>query len=432
MSGPAIDLVRAGGLLAPGRAVVVMLSGGRDSVCLLDVAVTLAGAEAVEAVHVNYGLRAAADSEQRACEQLCARLGVPLSVRTAGPPPPGNLHAWARELRYAVARRVARRRGSLIATGHTSTDQAETVLYRLAASPGRRALLGMRPRDGDLIRPLLAVSREQTTEHCRRRGLGWCEDESNEDTVYTRARVRGALTATLASIHPAAEANVVRTADLLREESEVLDTTVDAVLDDPEAIALDRLAALPPALARLVCRRLAEDAAGRLAPAASRRVSEILALPRAGSASLDLGNDLRAVVEYGHLRFAVGVPAPLPGGEVVLPVPGRVRFGDRVISARRGAARRDQGVLAAETLVAPLVVRSWRRGDRMAPLGLGGTRSLQDLFTDRRVPREQRRRIPVVESGGEVAWVPGVATAERFRVTDETREAIHLSADLAG
>jgi tRNA(Ile)-lysidine synthase len=423
-----LELVRAGGLLAPGRPVVAMLSGGRDSVCLLDVAVTLTGADAVQAVHVNYGLRAAADVEQRACEELCARLGVSLVAQRAGPPPPGNLQAWARGVRYSLAHREAGRRRALIATGHTATDQAETVLYRLAASPGRRALLGMRPREGDVIRPLLAVSREQTAEHCRRRGLGWCEDASNQDHLYARARVRGGLSPVLRSIHPAAEANVVRTAELLREEGDVLDAVVEAELEGAEGIALDRLAELPPALARLLCRRLAEDAAGRLVSAAPRRLEEILALPRAGSASLDLGGGLRAVVEYGRLRFVQGTPAPLPPHGVALPVPGQVRFGDRVIDARLGPAHRRQGVLAAEALVAPLVVRRWRSGDRMAPLGLGGTRSLQDLFTDRRVPREQRLRTPVVESGGEVAWVPGVATAERFRVTAQTRQAVHLSA----
>jgi len=409
--------------------VVAMLSGGRDSVCLLDLAVTLAGADAVAAVHVNYGLRAEADAEQRACQELCSRLGVPLTVQCAGPPAPGNLQAWARELRYAAARRVASRRGALIATGHTATDQAETVLYRLAASPGRRALLGMRPREGDVIRPLLAVNREQTAEHCRRRGLTWREDASNHDHHYSRARVREGLSPALRSIHPAAEANVVRTAELLRDESEALDDVVAAALKEPGAIALDRLADLPPALARLVCRRLAEDAAGALVPAAPRRLEEILDLPRSASASLDLGGGLRAVVEYGRLRFALGAPAPLPDGDVALPVPGQVRFGDRVVSARRGPAHRRPGVLAADALAAPLMVRRWRHGDRMAPLGLGGTRSLQDLFTDRRVPREQRLRTPVVESGGEVVWVPGVATAERVRITEQTRDAIHLSAD---
>src|SRR6185312_8316282 len=123
-----------------------MLSGGRDSTCLLDVAVALLGAHAVLALHVNYGLRAEAGAEEERCRELCARLGVELAVvRTEARQMQGagNLQAWAREVRYGEAERLAAERDALIATGHTASDQVETILYRLAASPGRRALLGM-------------------------------------------------------------------------------------------------------------------------------------------------------------------------------------------------------------------------------------------------------------------------------------------------
>src|SRR5881392_1963001 len=153
MTDELLGRVRATGLLAAGAEVVVLLSGGRDSVCLLDVAVEL-GCSA-RALHVNYGLRAEADDDEAHCRALCERLGVALAVRCASRPEdaPGNLQAWARDVRYAAAAREAG--GGLVAVGHTASDQAETVLYRLAASPGRRALLGMRPLSGHLVRPLL-------------------------------------------------------------------------------------------------------------------------------------------------------------------------------------------------------------------------------------------------------------------------------------
>ena len=140
---------------------------------------------------------------------------------------PGNLQAWAREVRYAAGRaHRLRERDALIATGHTASDQVETILYRLAASPGRRALLGMAASEGRLIRPLLGVTREQTAAYCRERGLRWREDESNDDERFARARVRGGLVPALRAVHPAAEANVLRTAALLREETELLDGLV--------------------------------------------------------------------------------------------------------------------------------------------------------------------------------------------------------------
>ena len=140
------------------------------------------------------------------------------------------------------------------------------MLYRLAASPGRRALLGMRPRDGRLIRPLLEVTREQTAAYCRARGLAWREDASNTDPRFARARVRAELVPALRSLHPAAERNVVRTARQLRDETEVLDAAVAAVLDGRDRVRRSVLVALAPALARLVVRRLAEDATGRSVP----------------------------------------------------------------------------------------------------------------------------------------------------------------------
>ena len=352
MSVAAIEEVReavgASGLFARDRPVVAMLSGGRDSTCLLDVAVALLGAGALCALHVNYGLRAEAAGEQERCERLCGELGVELQVvraapgdapaRPAGPvaeaaPEPagrlvledtaegaGNLMAWARELRYAEAERLALERGALIATGHTATDQVETILYRLAASPGRRALLGMAAADGRLIRPLLAITREQTAAYCRARGLAFSDDASNEDERFARARVRHGLLPELRAVHPAAERNVLRTAALLREETELLEGLLEAELERRDHVEIARLREMPAALARMVVVRLAEQAAGTYVPQAGERVGELLELARRGGrAELHVGGRAGAVIEDGALRMIRlprrGAGAPPPGGD---------------------------------------------------------------------------------------------------------------------
>jgi tRNA(Ile)-lysidine synthase len=299
------ERVRAGALLGAATPVLVMLSGGRDSTCLLDVAVALCGGGAVAALHVNYALRDAAGEDERHCAELCARLGVELEVvRAASPPAHGNLQAWARELRYGAAERRAAARGGVFAAAHTASDQAETILYRLAASPGRRALLGMPGSEGRLRRPLLAISREQTAAYCTERGLRWREDESNEDERFARTRVRSGLIPALRAVHPAAEANVLRTARLLREETGLLDELVAVELGGREEIALARLAELPAALARLVVVRLAEGAVGGYVPQAGDRVQELLALGRRGGrAELHVGGQAGAVIEGGVLRM---------------------------------------------------------------------------------------------------------------------------------
>src|SRR4051812_1223993 len=282
-----LEAARASGLVEEGEPLLVMLSGGADSVCLLDVAVRL-GAR-VEALHVNYGLRGeASDCDERFCRELCERLGVTLHVERATLGGEGNLQAEARDVRYAAAERVA---AGDWAAAHTASDQAETVVSRLAVSPGRRALLGMEPRRGRLVRPLLAVSRDDTREYCRRRGLAWREDAANEDPRFARTRIRHEVMPVLREIAPSAERTIVETAELLRDEAEVPEATVDELAGP--ALQLAELRVRPPAVARLALRRAAGQAISR------RDADAILALGDAGGTkSLDLPRGLRAVVEY--------------------------------------------------------------------------------------------------------------------------------------
>ena len=377
--------------------IVVLLSGGRDSVCLLDLLVRQG--EPVTALHVNYGLRPEADEDEAFCRSLCDRLGVPLVVHRPGPPV-GNLQAWAREVRYREAAKL----GPVVATGHTATDQVETVLYRLAASPGRRALLGIRDRPG-VIRPLLGWTREQTAAYCREHGLKWREDVSNESDAFARNRIRNELLPALRSIHPAAEANILRTLEILRDEAEVLDSLIDT------ESSVERIVALPPALRRLTVQAIAGE------PSVASRADEILALgSRGGTATLDLGGGLRAVVEYGRLRFDHG--SSPPPAATVLTVPGSASFG----AGRVTCEPADDGPLDAGALAPQLEVRAWRPGDRLR------NRTLQDIFTDRKVPREQRHQLPVVVSDGDIAWVLDIV-AERFRATESTPRRVRLTWD---
>ena len=427
MSSPALDSAAVSGLVVPGEPLLVMLSGGADSVCLLDVAVRL-GARA-SALHVNYGLREEAQGDEDHCRALCLALGVELTVERVWLPEEGNLQAHARDARYRLAEQVAARD---YAAAHTASDQAETVLYRLAVSPGRRALLGMAARRDRLVRPLLGATREDTREHCRRHGLEWREDASNADPRFARARVRADLLPALRAIGPAPERTIAETARLLRDEAEVLDAAVaDALerLGGGPAVQLATLADLPPALSRLTLRELAERAAGEPRSLSRAEVDAVLALGGSGGTrSLDLGGGLQAVSEYGTLRFRHGGEPALPE-PAVLPVPGTSRFGEWEVEAALG---RGEAVVSREALGGALSVRSWRDGDRMRPAGLGGTKSLADLFTDRKVPRALRRSLPVVVAGDQIVWVAGVALDERFAAAEGDREVVGLSARRVG
>ena len=279
--------------------VVVMFSGGRDSTCLLHVAVSSLGPGAVTALHVDHGLRPDSLHDAAHCVRIASSLEVRLVTEKVGPPGAGvgNIQAWARSARYAAASRLE----GDIAVGHTASDQVETILYRLAASPGRRALLGMSPREGRIVRPLLGATRTETEAYCRDHGLPFLDDPANDDPSYARARVRNDVVPAFRSVHPAAEANVLRTAELLRDEALALDAVVDELLGEGEVVALARLREAHPALARLAVRRLAERTLAARAPRVLSRADEVLAL--GPDAALDLGDGARARVRAGVLSF---------------------------------------------------------------------------------------------------------------------------------
>jgi tRNA(Ile)-lysidine synthase len=447
----AFEAARASGLIHSGEPLIVLLSGGADSVCLLDCAQRL-GAQ-VHVLHVNYGLRPGSDADEQFCRLLCDRMGVGLTVERVTLRE-GNLQAQARQARYEIAERLAAEHACDFAAAHTASDQAETVLYRLAVSPGSRALLGMAPRRGRLVRPLLEASRDDTREYCRARGLTWRDDPTNEDPRFARSRLRHDVLPVLRALSPAAERTIAETSFLLRDERLVIERAADGVIAQLGIpTPLEALRLEPIGLARTALVRLAERAAGSAvagstaAPASAVALSRadcdaILALSDEGTQSLDLGGGLRAIAEYGRLRFVLGEPQPAQApAPIALEIPGEADFGDWAVHARvehvaqaAGGGflpARGDALLSPRTLEAPLTIRAWRHGDRMRPAGIDGTKTLQDVFTDNKVPREERESIPIVECGGEIVWVAGLAIGEQFRAAPYESEVVVLSAKRA-
>jgi tRNA(Ile)-lysidine synthase len=424
---PLAELARevlAAGLIPAGSGGVAMCSGGADSAALLAGVVAAAGPEKVVALHLNYGLRPDANADEAACADLCERLGVELVVEHPAPGGEGNVQARAREQRYVAAERLRAERGlEWIATGHTRTDLAETVLYRLATSPGRRAMLGLPPRRGAIVRPLLGLSRERVRELARAGGLPFRDDVSNDEPLFARNRIRNEVMPVLREIGPAAEGTIAETQAELAEDAETLDRLAAETLEETGAtvsgaIPADALAGLDPSIRRLALRALAERAAGRPVPLGRGRAAEIARLagePEGGT--VELGGGVEARVEHGVVRFSAAREREPEAA--ALSVPGSCRFGAWEVRAefRPGPVAPgdpSEALLDPDALGETLVVRSWRDGDRVRPVGLGGSKSLQDLFTDRKVPRSLRRALPVVTSGGRIAWVAGVAVSEEF------------------
>jgi tRNA(Ile)-lysidine synthase len=434
-------VVRESGLLTEDASVVALVSGGADSACAAAGAAGVLGPERVHALHLNYALREDSGSDEAVCRELCERLGVELKVErpalTAG-----NVQAAAREARYAAAERLRANKGAdWVVTGHTRTDLAETVLYRLVSSPGRRALLGLAPRSGRVVRPLLAHSREQVRDLAGRSRLPFRDDPTNAQPLYARNRIRAEVLPVLEQLAPAPEQTIASTWAELAEEAEALDELARQALESlgagSGAIAVPAagLAELHPALQRLALRRLAEGATGRSIALGPQRSAEIMRLaenPEGGV--VELGAGVEATVEHGHVRF--GPPAPEPMVEVTLRVPGSCNIGSWELRAELVEGRPippgpEAAALDPAKLGHELSVRAWRDGDRMRPLGLDGSKSLQDVFTDAKVPRSLRRTLPVVVAGDRIAWVAGVAVSEEFKLGAASERAALLTARAA-
>jgi tRNA(Ile)-lysidine synthase len=263
---------------APGATIVVGLSGGPDSVALLDALVQVSRRQGfrVAAAHLDHGLREGSQQDAQFCAELCRQLGVPLRTGTAdvmaqARADGGGLEQAARRARYRFLRGVGRELGACaIAVAHTRDDQAETVLLRLLRGAGRTGLAGMRSRSAGVVRPLLAVSRQEVLAHLTARGLAWREDPSNADLGRTRNRVRHELLPYLeARFNPRLRETLARTGALLADEAKVLAALAAELyrrLARPEAdgVSLDRaaLATAPRALARLAVRRALDETGG--------------------------------------------------------------------------------------------------------------------------------------------------------------------------
>jgi tRNA(Ile)-lysidine synthase len=436
-------------MLRGGERVLAAVSGGADSVALLDILCALRAplGLTLSVAHVHHGLRPEADVESEAVRALCDRLGVPCRVERVtvrrGPPWDG-LEAESRRARHAALERAARELGiTRVATGHTADDQAETVLMRLLQGAGPRGLGGIAPVRGHLIRPLIETRRAAIEEHLRERGLAWSEDPSNRDPRFLRNRVRHDLLPYLAGLTGASVVEALcRSAGSARAVVEDLEARAGEDLQrlavrEPAGITFD-VVALQQRSLELAAEMLRQAAAelGETRPlrgAAQRALRKLLAeAPRRRAVRLG-----RLVVERSGRRLRVG-PAALPAvTERAWPVPGVLdmpELGQRLtarVFARPTdyAVPREPGCAAFDAGALPetLGVRARRAGDVFSPFGAPEVRRLKSFLIDAAVPRWQRPRAPLVEAGGEIIWVAGVRRGRVAPVTPATTRILELT-----
>lgn len=448
-------------LFSPGDKVLVAVSGGPDSLCLLHLLSTLKTALGItlHVAHVNHGLRAEASAEACFVKRWAIRLGVPVTVcrvnvRALQVARGCSLQDAARRARYRCLQKTAVRCGaSCIAMAHHLDDRVETLLLRLLSGSGLDGLAGI-PLKRELapnlfvVRPFHFVWREEIENYCRIHRLKPVLDKSNESLRYLRNHVRLRLVPYLEKqfgFH--VKRLLAGSCDLLSGDRELLQEltadayrhTVRTVAPDRVTVDLTKFSELPRALKHRLLQKVLW-VVGIERPARVH-IENILALLAGSSpaARVSLPGGVTAVREYNELHVGRMLPPKKVGqkvqielkvpGETVLPWSGQI-VRARILPVDKVSlplTDRNEACLDLETLNFPLYVRTRRPGDRMKQLGAVGSRKIKKILIDRKVPLPQRNRIPLVISGGQVAWLGGVEICDLFRVTEMTRQVLYLT-----
>lgn len=415
-------------MMKPGGRVLIALSGGADSVCLLYVLRALSRRLdiALGAAHVNHMLRGEeADRDEGFVRELCRELDIPLfvahvDVAAQARAQKCGVEEAGRAARYAFFDQTAERESyTHIATAHTADDNAETIVMMALRGAGVEGLSGIRPVNGRVVRPLLEVSRAEVEDY-----LGdapYQTDSTNRHTDYTRNRIRLELLPYLQQFNPNLRQSLNQRAVYFREIGQLMSQLIDeacaALLRlDETGYGLDVAAweKYPPAVRRGVIRELLLRAGGRGELCHTQAVLRLIEAGQTGSQTA-VGNGIIARLSYGRLTVSAVAEMPEPfcvqlklGGEAALPDGRRVmaHWTQKVSAAVIDGARLKTGYLT---------VRSRRAGDWFYPAGMHGhKKKLKDFMIDEKIPQQERDSIPLFCDGEDIVWVGGYRRDERY------------------
>jgi tRNA(Ile)-lysidine synthase len=459
-----LHFIRENHLVLSQHKLVVAVSGGSDSVCLLHILVKLREELDIRlhVAHLNHQLRGdESKADAQYVSELAHQLGIPATieerdVKSHQAQHHISLEEAAREVRYAFLAEVAKSIGaSQVAVGHTIDDHIETILMHLIRGTGTRGLCGLQPstewqlRQNEnsltIIRPLLQISRQETANYCHDHKLSPRLDASNLSLSPLRNRIRHQLLPLLKSYNPRVAEALLRTAQIATDDLAFLDEESARIWDkiaqeQEDTIILDKqkFLELPPALKRHLLRVAIEKRLGTLKDIETRHIEGIMAaLTKPAGRSINLPGGLSFSIEYNRYllapRAAALSPFPKLEAEFPLKLPGETSLPGWHIEATilsRGQMTEKNNDFTAyfdlDKTGDKLVVRSRQPGDRFQPLGLSQPKKLGEFMIDAKIPRAWRQRIPIVGSLSQILWVVGWRIDERVKITEETKKVLRL------
>jgi tRNA(Ile)-lysidine synthase len=446
------ETIRKYSMLNPGDRVLVAVSGGPDSVCLLSVLHVLAKDLGLElhVAHLDHMFRGKESADEALfVGELANKIGIPAIIEKFDVPAYClerglSPQEGAREVRYDFLQRTAAAIDALhIATGHTANDQAETFLMRLIRGAGASGLSAIPPVRENIIRPLLEATRDEVLEYLKKTGLSFVTDPSNAKPVYTRNRIRLEVLPVLQRFNPRIVATLAAEAGQLRDEDEAVEgycaTLADSILvekDDTVFVKRNEFNTLPPAFRRRLLKK-ASDLAGAESSGLSRiQIDEAISFmstARTGR-TMDLPPGLTIGREYD--RFVISAQSGTAGFSQVLMIPGvtvipELRMEINTLVTNRPPEEQEdinyvwQALFDYDKIGPVLTVRNRHPGDWFCPTGMGGkSKKIQDYFVNVKVPRRKRDLIPLLCSGEDILWVVGMRTDERYLAGAGTKKVL--------
>lgn len=423
--------------LPPGRALVAV-SGGPDSVALLDLLVRCRDAHGLDLVvaHVDHGIHPDSGRVAEQVRALAMSYGLTAEIGRLELGPEAGETA-ARAGRYAWLEGARLRSGAgVIFTAHHADDQVETVLMRVLAGSGPAGLTGMASVRGEVVRPLLSFPRAELRGHLEETGLQSWDDPANSDHRHFRAWVRTELLPMLRRRLPDVDSKIQRISSQAGRDRAAWDSVLDALPDldivaDSEGIsvAAPSLGGYDSPLAQAVILAAARRAGCQLGPA---RVGRVLALVKSGESGsrVPLGGAWTAELVFGRLRIGRNVQMPELSAWVLEGQSGRGSWGRWSLRWALATVpdRQERTGMSAWFTLDPLTVRGWSPGEKLKPLGGTGRRLVVRCFQEVRVPRSRRVSWPVVAQDQAIIWIPGVCRSDALVPAGGT-EALRVDAE---
>jgi tRNA(Ile)-lysidine synthase len=412
-------------------SILVGVSGGADSVALLHL--LHAAKVPVAAAHVNYGLRGEeSDGDEQFVSELCGKLNVPLYTRRVNKERmesvTNNLQAGARHFRYEFFKEIVRKESmSWIAVAHNSDDQLETVLINFLRGSGITGLSGMKSLNRNIIRPLLHISRTQIELYCSAHGILWRNDSSNETDDYLRNRVRHHVIPPMKNVDERDSIGWKKSIENLQVSSSLIESLMKpwverATIPHVHAVHFDKKVLSEFPVPHLLLNYLLDQ--DGIGVNFTEEQFERMMKQQPGRNYVFSG--LRLVVDRDVLILHGDHPEPWYPFALL---PGNKHEGwscTRVTPASPEKFCGFEALINSDLINDNLVVRKWEIADKIQPFGFNGTKNVSDVLTEMKLPLNEKERFPVVTYEKDIVWIPGYRIAEKYKVTPETKTALHI------